>query len=55
MLVLTRKVNEVLIINESIRITILNVKGQAVKIGIEAPRDVDIVREELLHRLSGNY
>lgn len=48
MLVLTRKQNESLIINGEIKCTILAVKGGQVRIGIEAPKDVPIHREELL-------
>ena len=47
MLVLSRKKNEKIIINESIVITIVDVRGDRVRIGIDAPRDVPIHREEI--------
>jgi carbon storage regulator CsrA len=47
MLVLTRKTQEQIQIGNNIKITILQVKGQAVRLGIEAPRDVRVLRSEL--------
>ena len=47
MLALSRKKNEALVINNNIEITILEVKGDQVKIGIEAPREVPIYRKEV--------
>jgi carbon storage regulator CsrA len=47
MLVLTRKSQEKIQIGENITITILRVKGQAVRVGIDAPRDVRVIRSEL--------
>lgn len=48
MLVITRKAGEKLIIDHDIEVTVLACQGNQVKIGIEAPEDVDIVREELI-------
>lgn len=48
MLVLTRKASQRILIGDSICITILRVRGQAVRIGIEAPEDVRVLRSELL-------
>ena len=53
MLILTRRVNETLMIGDGITITVLGVKGGQVRLGINAPRDVAIHREEVLHRMSG--
>lgn len=47
MLVLTRKIQQQIQIGPHITITILQVKGNAVRVGIEAPRDVRIIRREL--------
>lgn len=47
MLVLTRKLKEQIRIGDNVTITVLRVKGQAVRIGIEAPRAVRVVRGEL--------
>ncbi len=47
MLALTRKKNESLIINNNIEITILEIKGEQVKIGISAPKEVPIYRKEV--------
>ena len=47
MLVLTRKTQEKIQIGENITVTILRVKGQAVRVGIDAPRDVRVIRTEL--------
>lgn len=47
MLALSRKKNEAIIINNNIEITILEVKGDQVKIGISAPKEVSIYRKEV--------
>lgn len=53
MLVLTRKTQQQIQIGENIVITILHVKGQAVRVGIEAPRDVRVIRAEINGRPDG--
>lgn len=47
MLALSRKKNEAVVINNNIEVTILEVKGDQVKIGISAPKDVPIYRKEV--------
>lgn len=47
MLILTRKANQKLIINDNIEVVVLEVNGSAVKIGVKAPSDVHIYREEI--------
>jgi carbon storage regulator len=51
MLILTRNQNESIIIDNDIRATILGTKGNDVKLGIEAPDEVEIWREEIYDRL----
>ena len=51
MLVLTRRVGEKLIIGENVTVTVLGVKGGQVRIGINAPRDVSVNREEIYQRI----
>ncbi|HSO27802.1 MAG TPA: carbon storage regulator CsrA [Anaerolineales bacterium] len=47
MLILSRKTNESLIIRDDIVITVLDVEGDKVKLGINAPREIQVLREEL--------
>ena len=47
MLALSRKKNEAIIINNNIEITVLEVKGEQVKIGINAPKEVPVYRKEV--------
>jgi len=54
MLVLTRKQNEKIHIGDSITITVLRMKGNAVRLGIEAPREVGVMRGELVFELESN-
>ena len=50
MLVLNRKEGESLIIDDNIKVVVLKVKGRQVKIGIQAPRDTKIAREEIANK-----
>ena len=47
MLVLTRRIKETLIISDDIKITVLGIKGNQVRLGIDAPKDVSVHREEI--------
>ena len=50
MLILTRRVQESLMIGDDIEVKVLGVKGGQLRIGIEAPKEKNVVREEILER-----
>jgi carbon storage regulator len=51
MLILTRRVGESLMIGDDVTITVLGVKGNQVRIGVNAPKEVAVHREEILNRI----
>ena len=51
MLILTRKVGESLLIGDDVSITILNVRGNQVKIGVKAPKEISVHREEIYQHI----
>lgn len=51
MLILTRRVNEAVIIEDDIKITVLGVRGGQIRLGIEAPKDISVHREEIYTRM----
>ena len=51
MLILTRRVGETLMIGEDVSVTVLGIKGNQVRIGVNAPKDVSVHREEIYQRI----
>lgn len=51
MLILTRRVGETVMIGDDVKVTVLGVKGNQVRIGVDAPKDVAVHREEIYDRI----
>ena len=50
MLILTRKIGESLIIDDRIRVSVMGVKGNQVRLGVDAPKEISVYREEIFPR-----
>ena len=51
MLILTRRVGETVVIGDEVEVTVLGVKGNQVRLGVNAPRDVSVHRQEIYERI----
>ncbi|MEL7024363.1 MAG: carbon storage regulator CsrA [Pseudomonadota bacterium] len=51
MLILTRRVGETVVIGEDVSVTVLGVKGNQIRLGINAPKDVSVHRQEIFDRI----
>ena len=54
MLILTRRIGETLMIGDDVSITVIGVKGNQVRIGIDAPKEVAVHREEIFKRIKND-
>ena len=52
MLILTRKIGESILVGDNIRLVVLEIRGRQIRVGIEAPPDIVVLREEIAQRLS---
>jgi carbon storage regulator len=53
LLILTRKTGEAIIVGDDIQITVLEIRGKQIRLGIDAPEDIQVFREEVYRRVKG--
>ena len=51
MLILTRRVGETIMVGDEVQVTVLGVKGNQIRIGVDAPKEVAVHREEIYNRI----
>lgn len=51
MLILTRRIGETLMVGDDVKVTVLNIQGGQVRIGVDAPKQVEVHREEIYSRI----
>ena len=51
MLILTRRVGETIMVGDEVQVTVLRVKGNQIRIGVDAPKEVAVHREEIYNRI----
>ena len=55
MLILTRRVGETVMIGDEVTVTVLRVKGNQVRLGVNAPKSISVQREEIFHRIKREH
>ena len=55
MLILTRRIGEIVRIGDDVSVTVLGIKGNQVRIGVEAPKDIPVHREEIFERIRNEH
>ena len=52
MLILTRKIGESIIIGDNVKVTVLGVEGRQIRVGIDAPKEISVHREEIYNKIA---
>ena len=55
MLILTRRIGETVMIGDEVTVTVLRVKGNQVRLGVNAPKSISVQREEIFHRIKREH
>ncbi|MDD0824921.1 carbon storage regulator CsrA [Mannheimia sp. AT1] len=54
MLILTRKIGEVLLVGDDVEITVLSIRGNQVKLGVNAPKEISVHRQEIYDKIKAS-